>query len=146
MKPRKPLKRGAPPQRKKTLSKSGKRLVRKALARGRGKPRFKNGKDPVYLQWIRGMRCEVGLRDKPCSGRVEAAHLISRGAGGADYGNVLPLCTRHHQRQHAMGIQSFAAYYFGTYEALERVVRQSYPWQYEAHKKFGWTPDFESPE
>lgn len=33
----------------------------------------------------------------------DPAHVRSRGAGGRDKGNVVPLCREHHQRQHQEG-------------------------------------------
>lgn len=52
-------------------------------------------------------------RELPCCacGRrapSEPAHVRSRGAGGKDRGNVLPLCRTHHGDQHTMGWKRFA--------------------------------------
>jgi hypothetical protein len=75
--------------------------------------RFADRRDPGYCRWIRTLACCVAGREAsstrcwPCAGRVECAHVVSRGAGGFDVANTVPLCTRHHRQQHAMGIQSF---------------------------------------
>lgn len=91
------------------------------LARGKG-TRFRGyAPDRAYQDWIRARPCAVAsppmhdwlMGDIPtpysCWGRIEAAHVISRGAGGQDAGNLLPLCTTHHREQHAIGIRSFEA-------------------------------------
>ena len=46
-----------------------------------------------------------------CEGRVEAAHINSRGAGGGDRGNAIPLCRLGHQAQHTQGIKSWAQFW-----------------------------------
>jgi hypothetical protein len=38
---------------------------------------------------------------------VDVAHVKTRGSGGADRNNVVPLCRWHHVAQHNMGIRSF---------------------------------------
>lgn len=136
MKPRKPLPRGKPPRRKKPLPKSTKALVRRALRRTRGQPkRFAKLRDPQYLEWIRGLPC---LRNNSaCGGAVEAAHVKSRGAGGKDVGNVVPLCHWHHQLQHEDGIKSFAEL-VGGLEELRRIAAEVYPEQYEKQKALGF--------
>lgn len=81
----------------------------------RSKPTRKSlGKveDRAYRDWIKGHRClaRPEKRSGVCShqtncswfpGRhwVEAAHVRTRGAGGADRGNLVPLCPSHHDEQ-----------------------------------------------
>jgi hypothetical protein len=52
--------------------------------------------DEPYLDHIRAMRCLVHGRG--CSGRVDPAHLKTRGSGGSDY-TAVPLCRLHHTEQ-----------------------------------------------
>lgn len=40
---------------------------------------------------------------------IHAAHVRSRGAGGADPNNLVPLCAMHHTYQHAVGTKTFEA-------------------------------------
>lgn len=47
--------------------------------------------------------CAVCLRAAPS----DPAHVVSRGAGGLDAGNVWPACRRHHDQQHAIGVRAF---------------------------------------
>lgn len=70
----------------------------------------------VTRAWIRTLPCFVCTGVQQHFGGderwrqvhpTEAAHVKSRGAGGADVGNTVPLCTAHHQNQHLKGMQSF---------------------------------------
>lgn len=77
------------------------------------KPRFHRLRLPKYQAWIRGQRCLLYAgffeADLPlCWGHMEADHVRTRGAGGPDAGNLVPLCTVHHSLKHSMGIKSFS--------------------------------------
>jgi hypothetical protein len=48
--------------------------------------------------------CVPGCEAAPPRDRIDAAHVRSRGAGGRDAGNVIPLCRRHHAEQHRRGV------------------------------------------
>ncbi len=48
-------------------------------------------------------------RQHDCTGRVQACHVTSRGAGGADVGNLYAGCAAAHHEQHAIGIPAFEA-------------------------------------
>jgi hypothetical protein len=72
----------------------------------RGGHRFPKRRDPAYCAWIRTLTCLLAGRAN-CAGRVECAHVKSRGAGGDDHANTVPLCTRHHREQHRDGIETF---------------------------------------
>jgi hypothetical protein len=84
------------------------RLARTPIKkRGRG-TRFRvSGKpDEAYREWIRSLPCVVsGKRG------VEACHVRSRGAGGCDRENLVPLTPELHREQHRIGIKSFQAKY-----------------------------------
>lgn len=144
-----PLKRGKPPRRKKPLPKSRKALVRRALTRKPPQPRFKKGRDKLYLEWIRGLPCICMSKVSPrtglgggllhqCEGPVQACHLKSRGAGGADVGNLFPACAKAHYGQHSIGIKSWAEYWFGSVDELRRIAAETYPKQYQRAKTLGW--------
>lgn len=100
------------------------------LSRGETRIKAKNAKrkghrfpKPVcepLREFVRSLPCVLARRGawRPaliwssrfaCEGRTECAHLKSRGSGGADRENMIPLCTRHHAMQHATGAKSFAA-------------------------------------
>ncbi len=52
---------------------------------------------------MRSLACVVaGCTD----GRIECAHVRSRGAGG-DWTSQVPLCVVHHAEEHALGIVTF---------------------------------------
>lgn len=99
---------------RKPLKRSTKRIVVK------GRRRFPKGEDREYLAWIRTLLCAAGREGRPllsCSitaiafGGSEAAHVRSKGAGGHDKGNTVPLCSAHHREQHTIGIRSFCHKY-----------------------------------
>lgn len=94
-------------------------LTRSKRMKQRGKRTKKSGghlfpkrRSPEYREWIRGFacllrgmdpshRCPLGIFGSEC------AHVKSRGAGGDDVGNCVPLCNFHHAQQHRLGIRSF---------------------------------------
>lgn len=68
-------------------------------------------RDEKYRAWIRLLPCLVNGDGARCFGPIQAAHVRSRGAGGGDFDNLMPLCMGHHAEQHAVGIRTFAARY-----------------------------------
>lgn len=86
--------------------------VRKPLKARQEPKAFQHRRVPEYREWIRSYACLIRYAD--CSLGVfgsECAHVKSRGAGGNDVGNCVPLCHYHHQQQHAIGIRSFQRRY-----------------------------------
>jgi hypothetical protein len=96
------------------------RKSRKPLKRSKLKPRgkrtrkskgalFPHRRQYEYQEWIRACPCLLEDRwlTHSCFGHVECAHVTSRGAGGADVGNCVPLCTGAHAQQHLWGIKTF---------------------------------------
>ena len=62
-------------------------------------PKASRLKDEKALRDVRMLPCCICGR---CP--VDAAHIVSRGAGGPDARwNLLPLCRIHHQEQHKIG-------------------------------------------
>ena len=58
-----------------------------------------------YREWVRRLPCLCGLG---CYGYVYAHHVRSKGAGGKDEGNLVPLCNRHHVHGvHQVGRKTF---------------------------------------
>lgn len=71
--------------------------------------RFANRRHPAFAAWVRSGLCLIG---EQCFGTgVEACHVTSRGAGGDDLGNLVPMCRAHHREQHQIGIRSFERKY-----------------------------------
>ena len=62
-----------------------------------------------FRSWLRTQRCCVPDCRSSGAVRVQAAHVRSRGAGGADPNNLVPLCARHHVQQHTIGQRTFEA-------------------------------------
>lgn len=80
------------------------------------KPKRKT--DRAFLDWITWHLClschgfEKSVRSMvPEVPRVDPAHIKTRGAGGMDIGNVIPLCRAHHQEQHKIGVKTFGKKY-----------------------------------
>ena len=126
MKPRKPIKRGAPPKRRKPPARSRKPIpprrrdpAKRAWAKHRCKP---------FREWVVGFPCL--LHDHPdhlCEGEVEPSHVGSRGAGHDDIGEIIPLCSGAHRLDgkawHNMGRHSFAKYWgYGQIETLQIIA------------------------
>lgn len=76
----------------------------KSVLKAKGGARFPKQVDRAYRAWIREHPC---LLCRYSFGPSEAAHVTSRGAGGKDIGNMVPLCKAHHVSQHIIGIRSF---------------------------------------
>jgi hypothetical protein len=82
---------------------------------------FPKRRDPAYLDWIHTLPCAIvgapkwetgALYPRPTSWcypaiGVDAAHVKTRATGGADRQNLVPLCRRHHEEQHRIGIPAF---------------------------------------
>lgn len=64
-----------------------------------------------FLDWISEQPCTVcgqgTYHDEVGAFLCDPAHVKSRGAGGEDIGNVIPLCRYHHSKQHQIGWQRF---------------------------------------
>lgn len=70
-------------------------------------PKNARKRDKKFLAEVRKRPCLICFR---CPS--DAAHYVSRGAGGGDTeDNVIPLCRTHHREQHRIGIESFAEKY-----------------------------------
>jgi hypothetical protein len=78
--------------------------------RKRNAPRPKEKSAPGFLQWLRGREC-LAIDDGGCSGRIEAAHVDYAGDKGmatkVSDRFAVPLCTKHHSRQHSQGWKLF---------------------------------------
>jgi len=67
--------------------------------------RFSHRRDPAFTGWVRSLPCLL-RGEHVCWGPVQVCHVKSRGAGGVDHGNVVPMCAGAHDEQ-GRGIQSF---------------------------------------
>lgn len=72
------------------------------------KKRPKERDEPLYRAWIRTHPCIISLN---CWGPIDCCHVTSRGAGGKDRGNTVPMCRGHHQEQHRIGVYTFEQRY-----------------------------------
>ena len=58
-----------------------------------------------YRNYIRGLQCLVA--NNKCAFGTDPHHVRSRGAGGMDESNLVPLCRIHHTECHAIGRLTF---------------------------------------
>jgi hypothetical protein len=90
------------------------RLARTPIKkRGRGHRYAISGvPDMNYREWIRMQPCLVN-KGLPCrvNGLRHPHHVKTRGAGGKDAQNLVPLCVVHHQELHDTGRTSFETKY-----------------------------------
>lgn len=89
--------------------------------KGKPQPRFKAGRDPAFLAWLRNQPCCIsGVRSgewitvpfpdgstAKVPARIEAAHVKTRGSGGVDRGNAVPLELSQHRALHRIGIKTW---------------------------------------
>lgn len=105
--------------------KRGKPLRRKAAMRGKSKRSahskghlFPKNVDQKRRAFIRTFPCEIALAPgfngggaqidtHFCHGAVECAHIKSRGSGGLDAGNMIPLCHAAADQQGLIGWRTF---------------------------------------
>jgi hypothetical protein len=76
--------------------------VKKVNAK-RGGVRFVGRADEAYRAFVRRQLC---CFRHDCQGQIQAAHVISRGVGAFDAGNLVPLCASHHLAHHHYGLTS----------------------------------------
>lgn len=97
----------------------------------RGGHKFPQHVDHDLRAFIRGLPCllrekVVGVRHHECVGVVHVAHVKSRGAGGADRNNVVPLCWLAHQSQHLLGLAAFEQRWDVSLRAIARQLTAAY--------------------
>lgn len=80
--------------------------------------------DQAYREWVRRQPCL--LSSLQCWGVIQVCHVKSRGSGGADHGNVVPMCVLHHDVQGRAGIKGFER----TYRVDLRMAAAHYYEQY----------------
>lgn len=92
----------------------------------RGASRFPDRRDEGLTAWIRTLPCTVaGFLGGPdgCRGRIDPAHLQTRGAGGYDRNNEVPLCRRHHDEQEGHTAEFEAKYGVNLREIAARLTQ-----------------------
>lgn len=119
------MKRGEPPRRKTPLKRSGKRI------KHRGRPRHADYvANQPYQDFVRGKGCALRYHVKhTCIGSAQFCHVKSRGAGGKDERNGVPLCAVGHDVQGKQGIQHLLNVY--KYDMREHAEALWSEWQSE---------------
>lgn len=94
---------------------SRKPIAQKKNADGKPKERFEGLRDEAYREHIRSLPCVIAGREgHQCwhpEHRSDAAHVDTKARGNGDAGQLVPMCRRAHQDQHAYGIKSFQREY-----------------------------------
>ena len=128
----------AVPKPRKSRKKPRKPIRRSRVRQKAGKPkRFAKRRDYPYLRWIREQPCVVETA-RPEEVHVllwyiaEAAHLKTRGAGGSDRENVVPLCRIHHNEQ-----EGKTAAFERKYGVDLRKLAQQYTERYDRERSVG---------
>lgn len=75
----------------------------------------------IYKDWIKLQKC-VACGSFP----VDPCHVKTRGAGGKDEKNLIPLCRHCHIEQHQIGIKTFADKYKLDFDYLTKVFWNIY--------------------
>ena len=115
--------------------------------------RFAHRRDSKYAAWIGTLPCVlsddfgdsghvmIGCERGPrviwpqvhmCNPPIQVCHVKSRGAGGSDVGNVVPMCVVAHTQQHLWGTKTFQAEWGidlkATAEALYHTYTEQQTW------------------
>jgi hypothetical protein len=66
-----------------------------------------------FKDWIKTKKCILQIlnANKDCYGLIDPHHIKSRGSGGKDDSNILPLCRRHHSEIEQIGKKTFSKKY-----------------------------------
>jgi hypothetical protein len=119
-----------PPKRVQVSRKTLKRRTRvKRFNKKRQGHAFPKNVDESYRQWIRLLPCLLrGRTGCPVGdwGVIDAAHVKTRGSGGKDRANLVPLCHYHHMEQHDLGIPSFERKYEVSLRTSARQLTEVY--------------------
>jgi len=81
-------------------------------------------------QWIRGFPCAVQNSD--CWEKIDAHHVLTRGAGNGD-DKLVPLCRFHHAQWHDMGRETFDKRY-----GVNLLKLAAELWQRDTYHRLKW--------
>ena len=100
----------------------------KKINKRRGGHAFPRNVDTAYRDWIRGLACILAPRYPlhRCVGAAQVCHVKSRGAGGPDRANIVPMCASAHNDQHSVGIRSFEKFWGISLRTIARQLTEVY--------------------
>ena len=75
-------------------------------------------------QFVELLPCLV--KNEKCFGRIDAHHVKTRGAGGKDEGNLIPLCRAHHIYIHSVGILTFMKKFSVNLKEVAELIQKKY--------------------
>ena len=85
--------------------------------------KIKRVADWAFRRHIKTLPCMIS-NDKCCQG-VDPHHVKTRGAGGVDKANIVPLCRIHHTELHTIGRITFE----DKYRLGDLIVRAGHIWE-----------------
>lgn len=81
----------------------------------------------AYVSWVRTLPCAIcELTGTQQIYPTETDHHPTIGAAGKRHTKVWPLCTKHHNERHSMGIETFESRYGVKIEDRVRELRETY--------------------
>lgn len=87
-------------------------------------------KNRKYLDWVSKQLCVIckspGQYHDSGEWLNDPCHILGKGAGGGDEGNVFPACRKHHSEQHKIGINAFQVKYGLDLRKLAKRYWQNY--------------------
>lgn len=105
----------------------------KKFNKRRGGHAFPKNVDEAYRAWIRTLPCLLANRPlylgsftHVCWGAVQVCHVKTRGSGGADRNNVVPMCAGAHDQQGVLGIRDFEKHWRVDLKTIARQLTEIY--------------------
>lgn len=97
----------------------------------RGGHAFPKNVDEDYREWIRALPCILSGKmiahgQHICWGAVQVCHVKTRGAGGPDRKNCVPMCASAHDQQHVIGIREFEQRWGVSLKTIARQLTEIY--------------------
>ena len=120
-------------------------LVRRTpVKRQRATPRRKaHPANRELRKWVADRACCIccvwSSPAATCAGTVDPHHVRTRGAGGGEVANLVPLCRAHHDELHQMGRKSFALKY--GVNLVELAQEYTLRWTIETNQPASRTPE-----
>lgn len=112
---RQPMKRPTKPLARSPLKDGSKAALRSSrLAAKAKKPKrwILKRRDDAYRAWVKALPCTLhDVAGHVCWGPVDPHHVKTRGAGGSDAANLIPVCRGFHDEIHQRGRRTTEALY-----------------------------------
>ena len=74
--------------------------------------------------FVKSLPCLV--KNENCYGRTDAHHVKTRGSGGKEKNNLVPLCRAHHIYIHSCGKNTFSKRFNIDLEEIAKLIQNKY--------------------